>query len=99
MKTTGSREAFPSPLRLVIYLALIAAFCALNCLTVDAKSKSPPPTGKVRNEILFETLPGVLYSQPPWFVTVYLDIVLQPIYKRYAREEKGKRRIKHSNRF
>jgi hypothetical protein len=39
MKTIRSKNALPSPLRLVIYLALIAAFCLLNCLIMNVRIK------------------------------------------------------------
>ncbi|KPL17291.1 MAG: hypothetical protein AMS23_07370 [Bacteroides sp. SM1_62] len=66
MKTTKSRsiDAFPSPLRLVIYLVLIAAICALNCLTEHTGKTAALSTGNVDCEILAETLQGIQYSQP-----------------------------------
>ena len=66
MKTTGGKEAFPSPLRLMFYLALIAAFCALNCLTVDAEIK-PPQLGKAEQatEILNASTEAMVFSMNP----------------------------------
>jgi hypothetical protein len=51
-------------LRLVIYLVLIAAICALNCLTEHAGKTARLSTGNVDCEILAETLKGIQYSQP-----------------------------------
>jgi hypothetical protein len=67
MKTTSGKEAFPSPLRLIFYLALIAAFCALNCLTVDAKIK-PPPRGNAEQatEILIASTEAMVSSMNPF---------------------------------
>jgi hypothetical protein len=53
MKTKVSKEALPSPLRLVIYLALIAALCALNYLAMDSKIDPSALVGKAENEILY----------------------------------------------
>jgi hypothetical protein len=53
MKTTVSKEALPSPLRLLIYLALIAVFCALNYLAIDAKIDSSALVGKAENEVRY----------------------------------------------
>ena len=59
MKTTASREDFPSPLRLVIYLALIAAIGALNCLTLDTGMKSLSQSGNPEHGNRVEQLPDV----------------------------------------
>ena len=69
MKTTAKKEAFPSPLRLVIYLAVIAAFCVLNCLSLEAKIITGDPVTKGEYEIITTDLPVVQYplnNQNAW---------------------------------
>ncbi len=86
MKTTTRKEALPSPLRLIIYLALIAAICFLNCLSLEAKSRPGDTVAKGNFEIINVNLPVAQYSLPQWLIGVYLDIVLQPILDQYGSE-------------
>jgi len=86
MKTTTRKEALPSPLRLIIYMALIAAICFLNCLTLEAKSRTGDTVGKGNYEIINVNLSVAQYSLPQWLIGVYLDIVLQPILEQYGSE-------------
>ena len=86
MKTTTRKEALPSPLRLIIYMALIAAICLLNCLSLEAKSRPGDTVAKGNFEIINVNLPVAQYSLPQWLIGVYLDIVLQPILEQYGSE-------------
>ena len=86
MKTTTRKEALPSPLRLIIYMALIAAICFLNCLSLEAKSRPGDTVAKGNFEIININLPVAQYSLPQWLIGVYLDIVLQPILEQYGSE-------------
>jgi hypothetical protein len=86
MKTTTRKEALPSPLRLIIYMVLIAAICFLNCLSLEAKSRSGDTVAKGNFEIINVNLPVAQYSLPQWLIGVYLDIVLQPILEQYGSE-------------
>jgi len=57
MKTTRRKEVLPSPLRLIIYMALIAAICFLNCLILEAKSRSRDTVARGNFEIMNVNLP------------------------------------------
>ena len=94
MKTTNSREAFPSPLRLVVYLVLIAAMCTLNCLTANASIKPPIETDKSGFVGVAAEVHKAQYSEPTWFVDAYLDIAVMPLYRWYIKIAIKKRRIK-----
>jgi len=67
-------------------MALIAAICFLNCLSLEAKSRSGDTVAKGNFEITNINLPVAQYSLPQWLIGVYLDIVLQPILEQYGNE-------------
>jgi hypothetical protein len=63
MKTTKLKEDFPSPMRLLIYLVLVAALCTLNCLTAKANVNPPPHVDNSGYIIRNINLPDVQYTQ------------------------------------
>lgn len=84
MKTKKPKEAFPSPMRLFIYLALVAALCTLSCLTAEAKDR-PGEQGS-KEKINNVKLTVVQYSLPDWLIGAYLEFVLQTIGEKSGNE-------------
>jgi hypothetical protein len=88
MKSPKNYE-FPSLPRFVIYIALIAGFCFLNCLTLEARVRTENPVTKGNYGIMNAKLSVAEFSLPQFLFEVYLKVVLQEINEQPSDNDSG----------